>query len=143
RCRSGRALQHARRQPERRGWPPGNDLGGDGQNQTAAKLRDPVPAQPAHGTGPVATRRFDGGGCSPRGGNFRPRIRTQAVVEVRRMITTGFGRRVPATQRPGLVLIPDSAAEFPAPVVDLASLSELKERIRTVLLSRIDPTVAG
>ena len=59
------------------------------------------------------------------------------------MMTTGFGRRAPAPQRPGLVLIPDGAAEFPAPVVDLASLSELKERIRTVLLSRIDPTVAG
>ena len=59
------------------------------------------------------------------------------------MITTGFGRRAPTPQRPGLVLIPDGAAEFPAPAVDLASLSELKERIRTVLLSRIDPTVAG
>jgi hypothetical protein len=59
------------------------------------------------------------------------------------MITTGFGRRAPTPQRPGLVLIPDEAAGFPAPAVDLASLSELKERIRTVLLSRIDPTVAG
>jgi pilus assembly protein CpaF len=59
------------------------------------------------------------------------------------MITTSFGRRASASPRPGLVLIPDGAAEFPAPVVDLASLSELKERIRTVLLSRIDPTVAG
>jgi pilus assembly protein CpaF len=59
------------------------------------------------------------------------------------MTTTGFGRRVPAPQRPGLVLIPDGVAASPAPVVDLASLSELKERIRTVLLSRIDPTVAG
>ena len=59
------------------------------------------------------------------------------------MMTTGFGRRAPTPQRPDLVLIPDGAAEFPAPVVDLASLSELKERIRTVLLSRIDPTVAG
>ena len=59
------------------------------------------------------------------------------------MTTTGFGRRVPAPQRPGLVLIPDGAAESPAPVVNLGSLSELKERIRTVLLSRIDPTVAG
>ncbi len=58
------------------------------------------------------------------------------------MMTPGFGRD-PASQRPGLFLIPDAAAEFPAPVVDLASLSELKERIRTVLLSRIDPTVAG
>src|SRR6202049_1509898 len=59
------------------------------------------------------------------------------------MMTTGFGRRVPAPQHPGLVLIADGAAEFPAPVIDLASLSELKERIRTVLMSRIDPTVAG
>jgi len=59
------------------------------------------------------------------------------------MITVGFGRRVPASQRPDLVLIPDSAAEFSPPVVDLASLSELKERIRSVLLSRIDPSVAG
>src|SRR6201987_2996551 len=59
------------------------------------------------------------------------------------MMTTGIGRRAPTPQRLGLVLIPDDAAEFPAPVVDLASLSELKERIRTVLLSRIDPTVAG
>jgi pilus assembly protein CpaF len=59
------------------------------------------------------------------------------------MMTAGSGRRVPGPQRPGLVLIPDGAAEFPPPVVDLASLGELKERIRTVLLSRIDPTVAG
>jgi pilus assembly protein CpaF len=59
------------------------------------------------------------------------------------MMTTGFGRNAPAPQRPGLVLIPDGVAEFPAPFVDLASLSDLKERIRTVLLSRIDPTVAG
>ena len=54
------------------------------------------------------------------------------------MRTTGFGRNAPGPQRPGLVLIPDGVAEFPAPFVDLASLSELKERIRTVLMSRID-----
>src|SRR6202045_398461 len=59
------------------------------------------------------------------------------------MTTTGFGRRVPAPHRPGLVLIPDGPAESPASVVNLGSLSELKERILTVLLSRIDPTVAG
>src|SRR5438034_865997 len=64
------------------------------------------------------------------------------MVEVRYMMTPGFGRD-PASQRPGLFLIPDAAAEFPAPVVDLAALRELKERIRTVLLSRIDPTVEG
>ena len=55
------------------------------------------------------------------------------------MMTTGFGRNAPAPQRAGLVLVPDGAAEFAAPDVDLASLSELKERIRTVLMSRIDP----
>ena len=59
------------------------------------------------------------------------------------MRTTGFGRNGLGPQRPGLVLIPDGVAEFPAPFVDLAALSELKERIRTVLMSRIDPTVAG
>ena len=59
------------------------------------------------------------------------------------MMTTGFGRNAPAPQRAGLVLVPDGTTEFIAPVVDLASLSELKERIRTVLMSRIDPTVAG
>ena len=59
------------------------------------------------------------------------------------MMTTGFGRNAPAPQRAGLVLVPDGVTEFAATVVDLASLSELKERIRTVLLSRIDPTVAG
>ena len=59
------------------------------------------------------------------------------------MMTTGFGRNALASQRAGLVLVPDGVTEFAATVVDLASLSELKERIRTVLLSRIDPTVAG
>jgi len=59
------------------------------------------------------------------------------------MMTTGFGRNAPASQRAGLVLVPDGVTEFAATVVDLASLSDLKERIRTVLLSRIDPTVAG
>ena len=59
------------------------------------------------------------------------------------MMTTGFGRNAPAPQRAGLVLVPDGVTEFAATIVDLASLSELKERIRTVLLSRIDPTVAG
>jgi pilus assembly protein CpaF len=65
------------------------------------------------------------------------------MVEVRHMMTTGFGRSAPAPQRAGLVLVPDGTTEFAAPVVDLAALSELKERIRTVLMSRIDPTVAG
>ncbi len=59
------------------------------------------------------------------------------------MITTSLGRRAADPRRPGLALVSDPSAEFAAPVGDLASLSELKEQIRTVLMSRIDPTVAG
>jgi pilus assembly protein CpaF len=65
------------------------------------------------------------------------------MVEVCKMMTTGFGRRVTEPSRRGLVLVGDTPAENPAPVADLGSLSELKERIRTVLMTRIDPTVAG
>jgi pilus assembly protein CpaF len=56
------------------------------------------------------------------------------------MTTIGFGRE---QRRPGLVVVPDTSGETFAPFADLASLSELKERIRTVLMARIDPTVAG
>ena len=59
------------------------------------------------------------------------------------MMTTGFGRRVTEPRRPGLVLVGDMAAESPAPIADLGPLGELKERVRTVLMTRIDPTVAG
>jgi pilus assembly protein CpaF len=65
------------------------------------------------------------------------------MVETRQMMTTGFGRRVTESRHPGLALVSDISLESPAPVVDLSSPSELKERIRTVLMSRIDPTVAG
>jgi pilus assembly protein CpaF len=65
------------------------------------------------------------------------------MVEVRKMMTTGFGRRVTEPRRPGLVLVGDIAAESPAPIADLGPLGELKERVRTVLMTRIDPTVAG
>jgi pilus assembly protein CpaF len=65
------------------------------------------------------------------------------MVEVRKMMTTGLGRGVTKPWRPGLVLVGDTAVKNPAPVADLGSLNELKERIRTVLMTRIDPTVAG
>src|SRR5712672_895940 len=65
------------------------------------------------------------------------------MVEVRKMMTTGFGHRVTEPRRSGLVLVGDTSGEGFAPFADLASLSELKERIRTVLMARIDPTVAG
>jgi len=59
------------------------------------------------------------------------------------MTTIGFGRRVTDPRHPGLVVVPDTSGETCAPLADLASLSELKERIRTALMARIDPTVAG
>jgi len=65
------------------------------------------------------------------------------MVEVREMITTGFGPRASEPWRRGLALVPTGSDEPATPVVDLRSLSELKERIRTVLMSRIDPSVAG
>ena len=54
------------------------------------------------------------------------------------MTTSGSERRA-ETRRPGLVLV----AEDPMGVATLALLGELKERIRTVLMNRIDPSVAG
>src|SRR6516162_1596815 len=59
------------------------------------------------------------------------------------MMTTGFGRRMTEARHPSFVLVGDELSEISSPVADLASLSELKDRIRTVLLTRIDPTVAG
>jgi pilus assembly protein CpaF len=65
------------------------------------------------------------------------------MVEVRKMITTEFGRRGTEPSRPGLVLVGDTPADNPASFVDPGSLSELKERIRKLLMTRIDATVAG
>jgi pilus assembly protein CpaF len=59
------------------------------------------------------------------------------------MITTGSGRGAAETRRPDLVLVADTPAESPVPVADAALMGELKERIRTVLMTRIDPSVAG
>jgi pilus assembly protein CpaF len=59
------------------------------------------------------------------------------------MMTTGFGRRISEPRHPSLVLVGSTSAETADSLADLAPLSELKERIRTVLLTRIDPTVAG
>src|SRR5690242_19749149 len=59
------------------------------------------------------------------------------------MMTTGFGRHLTEARHPSFVLVGDEHAEISSPLSDLASLSELKDRIRTVLLTRIDPTVAG
>ena len=59
------------------------------------------------------------------------------------MNSTGFEHRATGSRRPGLVLVPNLTGEASARSFDLALPSELRERIRTVLMSRIDPTVAG
>ena len=45
--------------------------------------------------------------------------------------------------RPGLALVTEAPSEATVPVGDPAFLDQLKERIRTVLMTRIDPSVAG
>jgi pilus assembly protein CpaF len=58
------------------------------------------------------------------------------------MRSTGFGRRVTEAHGRELVLVPERPAE-PGPAAVLADRSELKEQIRTALMSRIDPSVAS
>jgi len=57
------------------------------------------------------------------------------------MKSTGFGRRVAEPAGRKLLLVPSSPPRGPA--ADLSGRGELKEQIRTVLMSRIDPSVAG
>ena len=59
------------------------------------------------------------------------------------MMTTGFGRRITEPRHPGLVLVGNAPSETAGSLANLGLLSELKERIRAVLLTRIDPSVAG
>ena len=59
------------------------------------------------------------------------------------MMTTGFGHRFIEARGPELVVIPGSLEESPGSVADLAALGELKGRIQTVLMSRINASVAG
>ena len=65
------------------------------------------------------------------------------MVEVGPTMTTDPNPRIAQTRHPGLVLVADTPAAGPMPAADLTVLNELKERIRTVLMTRIDPTVAG
>jgi pilus assembly protein CpaF len=62
------------------------------------------------------------------------------MVEFRAMRSAGFGRRVIEPGGRELVLVPSRPA---GPTVDLSARNELKERIRTALMSRIDPSVAA
>jgi pilus assembly protein CpaF len=56
------------------------------------------------------------------------------------MRSAGFGRRIVEAQGRELVLVPSKPA---GPTVDLSGRAELKEQIRTALMARIDPSVAG
>jgi len=57
------------------------------------------------------------------------------------MRTASFGRRVIEPGSRELVLI--AGQEAPSPAPELANRDELKEQVRTQLMSRIDPSVAG
>src|SRR5438034_5115995 len=56
------------------------------------------------------------------------------------MRSASFGHRVVQQSGRELVIVPGRPA---APPADFSGRSELKEQIRTVLMSRIDPSVAG
>ena len=57
------------------------------------------------------------------------------------MRSAGFGRRIMEPVGHELVLIPSQEAPSAAP--ELANRDELKEQVRSALMSRIDPSVAG
>jgi len=57
------------------------------------------------------------------------------------MMSTAFGRRIIEPGGRELVVVP--GRQSADPVADLAERGELKERVRTALMSRIDPAVAG
>jgi pilus assembly protein CpaF len=65
------------------------------------------------------------------------------MVEVGEMVTAGTERRVSGTRRRALTLVSGTPEEGSVPVADPALLRELKEQIRAVLMTRIDPSVAG
>jgi pilus assembly protein CpaF len=56
------------------------------------------------------------------------------------MMSASFGRRPIENQGRALVLAPNKT---PSPAIDLNGREELKERIRSALMARIDPSVAG
>jgi pilus assembly protein CpaF len=58
-------------------------------------------------------------------------------------MTAETARRGTGAWHPSLTVVADTPGEGPTLLADVALLGELKERIRTVLLTRIDPSVAG
>src|SRR5262249_11670855 len=65
------------------------------------------------------------------------------MVEVGEMGTAETEGQGTGTRRRALTLVASLTAESPVPLADPALLRELKERIRAVLMTRIDPSVAG
>jgi pilus assembly protein CpaF len=63
------------------------------------------------------------------------------VVEGQAMNATGFGRRVIQPEPRALTLIAETGVEGVR--ADLSGRDELKERVRSILMSRIDPAAAG
>jgi pilus assembly protein CpaF len=64
-------------------------------------------------------------------------------VEVGDVTTSGFGRRIVEIPGPELPPVADFPESSLRPNADLVELGDLKERIRSVLMNRIDPSVAG
>jgi pilus assembly protein CpaF len=62
-------------------------------------------------------------------------------VEFGKMISNAFGRRIVEPGGRALTLVPGRTASGPA--ADLSGRAALKEQIRTALMARIDPSVAG
>jgi pilus assembly protein CpaF len=65
------------------------------------------------------------------------------MVEVGEMVMAETEGRVSGTRRRALTLVSGTPEEGSMPVADPALLRELKEQIRAVLMTRIDPSVAG
>ena len=61
------------------------------------------------------------------------------------MRATGFGRRIIESDARELVLVPqrEDAAADPTARTGNLTRDDIKERVRSILMSRIDPAVAG
>jgi pilus assembly protein CpaF len=65
-------------------------------------------------------------------------------VEVRLLIGSRFGRRVIESGARELVVVPtEDSTQTPSQTVPFADRNELKERIRSIMMPRIDPSIAG
>src|SRR6267154_699546 len=67
------------------------------------------------------------------------------LVEGQEMRATGFGRRIIESDARELVLVPqrEDAAADPTARTGNLTREDIKERVRSILMSRIDPAVAG